>query len=104
MLKTFKGGETVKGGFYFNRADWTMRVAPPEGEVLPGDENVRYNAFPTWMLLIAAPLLSFAFVIFLPFIGVALLVKAGVDKGANVMQEARTAEKRGEAIRTRVTK
>ncbi len=35
MLKTFKGGEKVTGGFYFNRTDWTMRVAPREGEVLP---------------------------------------------------------------------
>ena len=30
-MKTFKGGDKVPGGFYFNRAEWTMRVAPQEG-------------------------------------------------------------------------
>jgi hypothetical protein len=93
MLKTFKGGDTVTGGFYFNRTDWTMRVAPGEGEVLPGGADARYYAFPTLMLLVAAPLLSFAFVIFLPFIGLALLVKVAIDKAAVVWQEAKGAEK-----------
>jgi hypothetical protein len=103
MLRTFKGGDGVTGGFYFNRADWTMRVAPREGEVLPGGEEARYFAFPTLMMLVVAPLLSFAFVIFLPFIGLALLVKAGVDKGAIMWNEAKTAEKHGDT-RARVTK
>jgi hypothetical protein len=104
MLRTFKGGDRVTGGFYFNRADWTMRVAPREGEVLPGGEDARYYAFPTLMLLVAAPLLSFAFVIFLPFIGLALLVKAGVDKGAIMWHEAKHAEKPRAEIRPHVTK
>jgi hypothetical protein len=104
MLKTFKGGDRVAGGFYVNRAEWTMRVAPREGEVLPGGEDARYYAFPTLMLLVAAPLLSFAFVIFLPFIGLALLVKAGIDKGAAVWQETTGAAKAEDVVRPRVTK
>lgn len=93
MLKTFKGGDTVPGGFYFNRAEWTMRVAPREGELLPGGENEIYYAFPTLMLLIAAPLLGLAFAMFLPFIGLALLVKAGLDKAVVVWHEAPRTEK-----------
>jgi hypothetical protein len=93
MLKTFKGGDTVRGGFYFNRAEWTMRVAPREGEVLPGGENEVYYAFPTLMLLVAAPVLGLAFAMFLPFIGLALLVKAGMDKAAVAWHEAPKAAK-----------
>ena len=104
MLKTFKGGDKVKGGFYFNRADWTMRVAPREGEVLPGNENALYYAFPTLMLLVAAPLLSFAFVIFLPFIGLAMMLKVAIDKAAVMVHEAKTTEPNTGAIRSRVTK
>jgi hypothetical protein len=103
MLKTFKAGERVTGGFYFNAHDWTMRVAPREGEVLPGGADDRYYAFPTVMMLVAAPVLSLAFVIFLPFIGLALLTKAGVDKAAIALHEARHAERAGN-IRVRVTK
>jgi hypothetical protein len=99
MLKTFKGGEKVSGGFYINRADWTMRVAPREGEVLPGGESARYYAFPTVMLLVAAPLLSFTFVIFLPFIGLALLGKAAVDKLAVLWREPNEVEKPARATK-----
>jgi hypothetical protein len=99
MLKTFKGGEKVRGGFYVNRADWTMRVAPREGEVLPGGEDTRYYAFPAVMMLVAAPLLSFAFVIFLPFIGLALLGKAGIDKLAVLWRQPERVQKPARATK-----
>jgi hypothetical protein len=93
MLKTFKGGDNVKGGFYFNRHDWTMRVAPREGEVLPGGEIAVYYRFPTLMFLVAAPLLGLMFAMFLPFIGLALIAKVAVDKVAYLWNEGRATEK-----------
>lgn len=89
MLKTHDAGEMVPGGFYFNARDWTMRVVPRAGEVLPGGEDARYYAFPAVMMLVAAPLLSFAFVIFLPFIGLALLGKAVIDRTVAAVREAK---------------
>jgi hypothetical protein len=53
------------------------------------------------MMLVAAPLLSFAFVIFLPFIGLALMAKAVVDRAAVLLREAKHAK---EDVRIRVTK
>jgi hypothetical protein len=91
LMTTFKGGNKVPGGFYINRTEWTMHVAPREGDVLPGGEHDVYYRFPTLMLLVAAPFLGLAFALFLPFIGLALFVKAGVDKGAAVLQEVRKA-------------
>lgn len=78
MTRTYNAGTAVKGGFYLNRADWTMFVAPAEGGVLPGDPGARYTAFPTIVMLVAAPVLSLAFVVFLPFIGIALVTKTGL--------------------------
>ena len=103
MFNTYNAGQKVGGGFYFNTTTWAMRVAPREGDVLPGEAGERYIALPTVMLLVAAPLLSFLFVIFLPFIGIALMVKAGYDKIGVLLHEARTAEP-GAVVRGRVTK
>jgi hypothetical protein len=101
MLNTHKAGERVLGGLYFNTHDWTMRVVPRDGEVLPGGDEAGYWALPMAMMLVAAPLLSFAFVIFLPFIGLALMAKAVVDRAAVLLREAKHAK---EDVRIRVTK
>jgi hypothetical protein len=92
MLKRHKAGERVPGGLYFNTHDWTMRVVPREGGALGGGDEARYCAFPTVMMLVAAPVLSFAFVIFLPFIGLALMAKAIVDRAATLLHAGRRAE------------
>ena len=99
MLKTFKGGDNVKGGFYFNRRDWTMRVAPREGEVLPGSDTEVFYGFPTLAFLVAAPLLGFAFAMFLPFIGLALIAKVGLEKVGLVWTEGRAVEKAADAVK-----
>jgi hypothetical protein len=76
-------------------------VVPRDGEVLPEGNEARYWALPIAMMLVAAPVLSFAFVIFLPFIGLALMAKAVVDRAAVLLREAKHAE---EDVRIRVTK
>ena len=103
MFRTYNAGERVPGGFYFNTHDWTMHVVAREGEVLMGTEQARYLAFPTLMMVVAAPIVSFAFVIFLPFIGIALLAKVAVDKTAVLLQHAKAAAKDRD-IHVRVTK
>jgi hypothetical protein len=95
MTKTYDAGTKVEGGFYFNLDDWTMTVAPAEGLELPGEPGARYARLPTPVLLVAAPVLSLGFVIFLPFIGLALFAKAGVDKAfevAHALRHGHTAE------------
>jgi hypothetical protein len=70
-----RGGDTVKGGYYWNLEKWDATfVEGPVGE-LPGTSNETYRGIPTVGLLIAAPIMGALFVMFLPFIGIALLLQ-----------------------------
>jgi len=69
-----KGGDVVKGGFYWNQATWHLENVEGKSGGLPGDENARYARVPTLLLFVLAPLMGALFVVFLPFIGFALLV------------------------------
>ncbi len=73
MLK-HTGGETVKGGFYWNQAQWHLENVEGRHGVLPGTEDTRYTRVPTLLMFVLAPLMGALFVVFLPFIGFALLV------------------------------
>jgi hypothetical protein len=73
MLK-HKGGEVVKGGFYWDQAQWRLEHVEGTSGALPGGRDARYARVPTVMLFLVAPLMGALFVIFLPFIGFALLL------------------------------
>jgi hypothetical protein len=70
----YKGGELVKGGFYWNQAQWHLENVEGKSGTLPGDDDTRYARVPTLMLFVLAPLMGALFVVFLPFIGFALLI------------------------------
>ena len=68
------GGERVKGGNYWNFSTGE-RITIESGKVLPGDSSVTYyNAHPA-VILLASPILGLVYATFLPFIGIAVLVK-----------------------------
>jgi hypothetical protein len=69
-----QGGEVVKGGFYWNQAQWLVENVEGKFGMLPGGEDARYVRVPTVMMFLLAPLMGALFVIFLPFIGFALLI------------------------------
>jgi hypothetical protein len=75
MLR-YKGGDTVKRGFYASMTRWTIEMIEPETGELAGEADERYFRVPVPVMLVAAPLMGAAFVIFLPFIGFVLLGKA----------------------------
>ncbi len=86
MLK-YKGGNPAKNGFYWKKGEW--EIVPVEGENgrLPGGIEDEYIKVPALLLVPAALMLSVLFVIFLPFIGFAMLfvligMKAGRGLGA----------------------
>ncbi len=66
-------GATVKGGFYLNRDAWDLIAVSGKQGVLPGSEGQRYTRVPVWAVLCLAPVLGGLFVVFLPFIGFALV-------------------------------
>lgn len=98
----FTAGSMVKGGFYFNRAKWDLVVVGGRQGPLPGGEGQRYLRVPTWAMVLLAPVLGGLFVVFMPFIGFALLghhlarrlVRAlrRTGKAADVSQASRSAQ------------
>jgi hypothetical protein len=74
-MGTRRGGDTVKGGYYWNLERWDATfVEGPAGE-LPGSPREIYRGIPTVALLFVAPMMGALFVMFLPFIGIALLLQ-----------------------------
>jgi hypothetical protein len=75
VMTKYTGGETVKAGFYWNRGKWAAEVVPAEGGALPGTAEIVYTRIPWPVLLVVAPVMGGAFAMFLPFLGLGLLVK-----------------------------
>jgi hypothetical protein len=99
-MMTRRGGERVKGGFYWNLRSWTLTTVPKGGAVLPGERDRGYVKVPALLLLVLAPVMGGIYVGFLPFIGFAMVFGAigaklldVTRKGAAAARE--TAVKRG---------
>jgi len=71
-MKDNRGGQTVKGGFYWNRKDWEIVVLSGEGGELPGNADEVFVRLPILLFLVMAPILGGLYVVFLPVIGFAL--------------------------------
>lgn len=69
-----QGGDKVKAGFYFNMNSWEVSTMSGQGGVLAGAIDDRYLRVPLPMLLMLAPMMGAAFAMFLPFIGIALVL------------------------------
>lgn len=73
-MTTYRGGDEVKGGFYWKRGKLDAEIVPVEGGKLPGAPDVAFVRVAWPLLLVIAPVLGGAFAMFLPFIGIAMLV------------------------------
>lgn len=87
------GGTNVRAGFYWNLRKWEMTSIPRPGGILPGDAGETYVRVPVLALLVVAPLMGALYVIFLPFIGVAMVLAhlgrlAGAAARAGFMEVA----------------
>jgi len=80
-MATKRAGEAAKAGFYFNTRTWEMDLHRKDG-ALPGTEADRYRRVPAVALLLIGPVMGFAFVIFMPFIGFALAARELGLRGA----------------------
>ncbi len=64
----YHGGQTVKGGCYLKFSTWEFESVASEGGVLPGNKEIRYSRLPLPVLMIAAPLMGLAYIVFSPTI------------------------------------
>ena len=78
-MKGISGGRTVPPGFYWNRAEWQVVTVSKGDGVLPGGGEERYFRIPTFTMLLLAPVMGALLVVFLPFIGFALLGREVLD-------------------------
>jgi hypothetical protein len=82
------GGTKVPPGFYWNPSDWRIVTVEGEQGVLPGGQEEKYVKVPAAGMLALAPVLGLAFVIFLPFVGFAMVLtqigKRGMALGRRV--------------------
>ncbi len=67
------GGAKVPGGYYWNSKRWDIVTVSGEEGVLEGTFDERFVKVPLLLMIAIAIAVSFAFVVFLPFIGFALL-------------------------------
>ncbi len=88
-MAKYTGGTMVKGGYYWNPRSWKVEVVPPEGGRLPA-EGAKYVKVPFPALFVIVPVLGALFLMFLPFIGFALLAHAVVKKVTGGAKEAAT--------------
>jgi hypothetical protein len=69
------GGDTVKAGFYVNLDAWTVTTLSGEGGALPGAPAERYLRVAAPLLIVLAPLMGALYAMFLPFIGIAMVLQ-----------------------------
>lgn len=74
-MAKYNGGNTVKAGFYWNTKNWEITVLSGAGGNLPGTPEERFLKVPMPALLLLGPIMGALFVMFLPFIGFALVFR-----------------------------
>jgi hypothetical protein len=79
MLRKYRGGEEVQRGTYWNFANG-QRVNMTGVGVLPGDDGATYRKFSPLGLLVLGPIMGLVYAAFLPFIGIAMLLKLVAEK------------------------
>ncbi|HXZ87930.1 MAG TPA: hypothetical protein VEF07_05130 [Candidatus Binataceae bacterium] len=82
---SYKGGNPAKDGFYWKKGEWEIVTVEGANGKLPGGTECEYIKVPGLLFVPAAIALSVPFVIFLPFIGFAMLfVLAGRKVGGRL--------------------
>jgi len=71
-MKRYHGNEKVGPGIYFNVRELVFRSVEDEGR-LPGGETDVWRQVPALVMLVLAPVLALAYVIFLPLVGFLML-------------------------------
>ena len=87
-MTTYRGGDTVQPGFYINLRGLSFEMIDEQPKALPGDSLATYRRVPAVAMLAAAPLIGLAFLVFLPFIGIAMVGSVVASKATAVAADA----------------
>lgn len=81
-VKRIMGGTKVEPGFYWNAGDWQIVTIERSARPLPGGADQTWVKVPAAGMLLLAPMLGLSFVVFLPFVGFAVLARQAWRKAA----------------------
>ncbi len=87
-MTRYRGSNWVRVGFYWNPSRWQIVTIPKGGGVLPGGDDVRYVRLPLILVMLLGPMVGALYVIFLPFIGFAMLFGFAGGKLLSVARRA----------------
>lgn len=73
-MKRYYGGEKVGRGVYVSLSSGEFIPIPKEGGMLPGGQKIRYIKPPVPLAAAAGPFLGLAYIMFLPFLGIAGII------------------------------
>lgn len=82
----YTGGQTVRQGFYWNAAKWDVTLIERQGGELPGGTGERFARVPVVAMLLVAPIMGALYVVFLPFIGVAMVLDFVARRAARAVR------------------
>lgn len=88
-MRTYTGSQDVEPGLYFNAKQFSVKSIENRGP-LPGTRDHTYRRVPMLAMLAIAPLIALAYVIFLPFIGFAMVTWLLGNKAAQLATRAAT--------------
>jgi hypothetical protein len=74
-MARYTGGSRVPGGYYLSSRNWSITPVADDGGTLPGTTQDRYVRISWVAALLLAPILGGLFVVFLPFIGLAMFLQ-----------------------------
>jgi hypothetical protein len=82
-MTTYTGNQIVETGLYYAARPFRLTSVDERGP-LPGTEDRTWHRVPMILMLALAPLLGLAFVIFLPFIGFAMVARMAGEKAVEL--------------------
>jgi len=89
-MTRLNGGTRVKKGYYFDMRGWAMQPVACDGQPLPGTGADIYFHVPLPLVLVLAPLMGAALVVFLPLIGFFLVGQAALRPLARLLSRSAT--------------
>ncbi len=89
MANGYDGGSAVRSGYYLDVSRLHVEPIAHDGNRLP-EGSGRWVRIPTAAALALVPLLGAAFVVFLPFVGIALTLRALAAPALNVFRTSAT--------------
>lgn len=82
-----RGGMVVGPGTYWNLANGERQILKSDGS-LPGTRHTQYLKIPSIVFVLLGPVIGLFYVIFLPFIGLAMVAMLVTNQLANMLANA----------------